>query len=324
MITAFAVLIGLMAPSSGQLLIQAQPSTVSVTVDGKAMPYKPGKPMAVAAGRRKVEVSQRGYQTQTRTVMVKAGGQTKLSFKLAKGGLPKAIAGKAPAKKPTLGRPTVRKPAAKRPATKKPAIKQPTSKQPAAKRPATKRPVAKRPTNKRPITKRPVTKKPGVAKKPATSRPVVAKKPRTGTKPTVTRKPMVRRKPTTTRPAVGGGGVNGAAPVAPAPRSRPSLKPWAVFSFVVGGLAVTGGVLAGMQANDKADEFNGSVDRREKLGLKDDAENWALGANVAYGIGATAIVVGGLLWAMDPGDGYAASISPLPEGGAMVGLGGTF
>lgn len=308
MITTFALLVGLLAPSTGKLIVTTSPSQASIYVDGKKTNAKSGKALTVPAGQRKVTVKASGYGDQTKSVLVKKGGTAKVSIKLSKGGKRAMI----PVKKPGAKKPASKKPFAKRPASKKP-----SSKKPVTKRPATKKPVAKRPGKKTPIKKRNTIKR-----KPKT----VARKPKVGkkTQPRVARKPNVTRKPTTTRPR-SGGGVSGVAPQPqPQPRRRTSTKPAAIFAFVVGGLAVTGGVLAGMQADGKADDFNTSLDRREKMDLRDEAEGWALGSNIAYGVGATAIVVGAVLWAMDDSDGYAASVAPLPEGGAIVGLGGTF
>lgn len=304
MLTTFAVLVGLLAPSTAKIVVKSTPSVSTVEVDGKKTQLRFGA-INVKAGKHKITVRRSGYASQSKTVSARAGKTTTVTFKLVR-----AKAVKKPAtKKPVIvGRRPIRSP-----------VKTPS------KRPATKKPVAKKPVAKKPVRKKPIKKKPRYGKK---TTPVVGKKknPRIKRKPKVAtgRRPKTTRRPRTSRPR-GTTGVAGGYNQPPPPRRRrTSYKPWAVFSFVVGGLAVTGGVLAGMQADDKAKEFNDSVDRRDKQTFKDEAEGWALGSNVLYGVGATGVVVGALLWAMDPGDGYAAQIVPLPDGGAMVGVGGTF
>ncbi|MCA9540056.1 MAG: hypothetical protein KC620_14260, partial [Myxococcales bacterium] len=121
-----------------------------------------------------------------------------------------------------------------------------------------------------------------------------------------------------------GGGARPAAPVRDTRQpSQVSYKPWAILSFVVGAAAVTGGAIMGMKADDSADQFNNSVSRNEKRNLKDDVEFQATAANVLYGVGAAGIVIGALLWSLDPADSYA-EVAPMPGGGAYVGWGGTF
>ncbi|MCB9522766.1 MAG: PEGA domain-containing protein [Myxococcales bacterium] len=315
MITTFALLVGLLAPSTGKLIVTTSPSSASIFVDGQEANAKSGQAFTVPAGQRKVTVKASGHKDQTKSVLVKKGGTARLTVTLSKASTRKTL---VPVKKRTSKKPTFKRPTTGTAGATTDGSKRPVSKKPVAKRPETKRPVAKRPGKKTPIKKTNTVKR-----KPKT---VVAEKPRVGEKPQprVASKPNVTRKPVNTRPrAGGGGGVSGAAPE-PAPARRTSTKPAAIFAFVVGGLAVTGGVLAGMQADGKAEDFNKSLDRREKMDLRDEAEGWALGSNIAYGVGATAIVVGAVLWAMDDSDGYAASVAPLPEGGAIVGLGGTF
>lgn len=186
--------------------------------------------------------------------------------------------------------------------------KKPVAKKPAAKAPA-KKPVARRPA-KKPVGKRPA-KTP--VRKPVAKRPVrkPAKKP--------VRKPA--EKPVAKRPA--GARPVGAQPVRDTRQpAAPSYRGYAVVSFLVGGAATAGGVILGMQADEKADAFNRSTDRFEKQELKDDTEFRATAANVLYGVGAAGVVIGALLWAAEPD--YRASIAPMPGGGTYVGFEGRF
>ena len=102
-----------------------------------------------------------------------------------------------------------------------------------------------------------------------------------------------------------------------------SLRPWAILSFVVGGAAVTGGYITSGIAQDRADEFNTSSNRTEKLSLHKKAKDMETVSTVLYGVGATGVVLGALLLAMDPGD-RRATVAPIPGGGAMVGYTGSF
>ena len=315
MLTTFAILVGLLAPNTATIAIDAQPKPSLVEVDGRKVQMRLGK-ITVKAGKHKITVHRSGYMSQSRYVSASVGKTAKVKFRLVKKGTKSPAAKKPGAKKPAMKKPAVKKPAAKKPAAKRPAAKKPTSG--FVKRPGAKKPVAKAPISKRPAKKTPVGRK-----KPTTvgRKPTVAagKRPKIKRKPTVGARPKTKPRPRTTRPS--GGAVAG--DTAPAPRrSRTNYKGWAVFSFVVGGAAATGGVLAGMQADDKADEFNRSVDRGDKQTFKDEAEGWSLGSNVLYGVAATGVLVGSLLWAMD--DSYQASVAPLPGGGAYVGIGGTF
>lgn len=303
MLATFAVLVGLLAPGGNATLeVSVTPRNATVQVDGKTQKINLGGKISVSPGSHRVSASAPGYSSESQTVNTAAGKTSKVKLSLSK-----AAASKSPI------------------STKKPTTVAPVAKRPAAKRPASKRPVAKRPVAKRPVSKRPVAKRPVAAKRPIGNKPVGAKRPAVAKKPAtgVATRPKTAARPNNNRPVSGGGNVNGATPVA-AERRPMSTKPFAVLSWIVGGVAITGGVLAGMEAQDYADQFNDSVRRREKQGFKTDAENWALGSNVLYGVGATAVVVGALLWALDPADSYGASVAPLPGGGAYVGFGGSF
>lgn len=105
---------------------------------------------------------------------------------------------------------------------------------------------------------------------------------------------------------------------------EPDLAPWAIGAWVVGGVALVSGIITGAAAGSAADDFNKSRDFDEKLSLRDDPAPLAAAANVLYGVGATAIVAGVLLWVLDPDDARTAQIAPLQGGGAYVGLGGAF
>ncbi len=298
------VLVGLLAGGgTGTLQLNVTPKTATVKVDGKTVKgFKSGRGFAVQAGTRTVVATAPGFKPLTRKLAVKPGQTTIVNLRLSRSSKRGTA---APSKRPSKKRPSARpaeprgKPSlrpSKRPDTKKPAAR-PSKRplKPAAKAPPTpkKRPATKRPPTKRPAAKPPVKKRPSrrPAAKPAA--PAPAARP---------------------RPATGGSRDTGSV----------STKPWAVLSFVVGGLAVTGGVIAGLSANDAADDFNASFDRNEKLRLKDDSENLALLSNVLYGVGATGMVLGAVLWAMDPGPGARAEVGPLPGGGAYVGVGGTW
>lgn len=180
-----------------------------------------------------------------------------------------------------------------------------------SKRPS-KRPVAKRPTSKAPVAKAPA-KRP--VKKPATTGP----RPKTP----VTRKPTVAKRPATARPVQPAARPVGAQPIRDERQpSAPSYRGYAIVAFLVGGLATAGGIYLGLEADDSAAQFNDSVRRSEKRDLKSDVEWQSTGANVLYGVGAAGILVGALLWAAEPD--YRASITPLPDGGAYVGVEGRF
>ncbi len=191
--------------------------------------------------------------------------------------------------------------------TSKAPSKRPSAKSP-SKRPA-KRPSAKSPS-KRPA-KRPVAKRP--SKRPV-KKPTVSKRP--------TRKPTVGKRPSGSSPRPS------ARPASPQPirdeaqPSAPSYRGYAIVSFLVGGAAIAGGAYMGTQADETADEFNRSVDRRDKQELKDDTEFQATVANVLYGVGAAGVALGALLWAAEPD--YRYSVTPMPGGGTYVGVEGRF
>ena len=325
MLTTFAILVGLLAPNTAKINIDSEPKPSVVEVDGRKVKMRLNT-ITVKAGRHKITLRRGGYMSQTKVVTAGAGKTTKVKFRLIKPSAAKKPRSKKPAKG-FVRRPAAKKPAAKKPATKRPAAKRPAAKKPGkgfaggrqpAKKPTSKRPVKK--PGKKPIRKRPAKKKPAIRHKPKTT---VGRKPKVGRKPTARKHPKTKRRPRTAKPRGTAGGVDERAPDRRDSR-RSSYKPWAVFFYVVGAVGVTGGVLAGMQANDQADEFNRSTSLRDKQDFKSGADNWALGSNIAYGVGASGILLGSLLWAMDPGDDYRAQLSPMPGGGAYVSVGGTF
>lgn len=320
MLTTLTLIAGLLAPAgSSHIKFDVQPAGALVQVDGKGIR---GTAIKVRPGKHSVRVSKAGYIASKRTVTTKGGETLEVKFRLKRSKKRGAVAVGKKAAKPKARTPIKRKTAApkKTPArgkspkvTAKPNTRRPT-RHPTKKSPKVtlsptkkpKKPVGKRPVKRRPVTKRPVKKRP-VARKP------VKRKPR-GRRP-------VKRRPVAAAPVAGGGGGG----VEDSRGGGTSTKPFAVLAFVVAGVAVTGGVIAGLAAEGTAEDFNASVDRSEKQKLKRDADNLALGSNIAYGVGATAAVLGAVLWAMDDSDdGYAWQAAPLPEGGAVVGIGGVF
>jgi hypothetical protein len=101
-----------------------------------------------------------------------------------------------------------------------------------------------------------------------------------------------------------------------------SMRPLAGLLILAGGAAITGGVIVGMSVQEKADEFDESVRRREKRDLKEEAESRAMIANVLFGVGATGVLLGALMWSAD--GGTYAEVAPLPGGGGYVGIRGSF
>lgn len=323
MLTTLAMVVALLAPARmSKIEIDVSPEDARIEVDGKVVE---GKLAKVSAGRHVVRASKDGYQTTSRTVTTKGGDAVSVKLRLRvakeKGRRKIATVTKRPGKPIGRPKPTPRA----EPVAKRPSARTPSAKTPSAKTPAAKTPVAKAPSEpeEKPSTRTPETMTPPVAKRPTAKRPTgrrpVAKAP---VKRRPDARPPIKRRPVAAGPApVDGGGVSGGA----SPSGRTSTKPYAVLAFVVAGLAVTGGVIAGLAADGAADDFNQSTDRGEKTKFKRDSENLALGANIAYGVGATAAVVGAVLWAMDDtDDGYAVRAGPLPEGGAIVGIGGVF
>ena len=92
--------------------------------------------------------------------------------------------------------------------------------------------------------------------------------------------------------------------------------------ILAGGVAITGGVVVGMSVQEKADAFVESVRRSEKRDLKEEAESRAMVANVLYGVGATGLLLGALMWSAESGS--YAEVAPLPGGGGYVSVKGTF
>ena len=321
MVGTLALWVGVLAAGSNGawLELTVKPDDAHVYIDGKqAKRLTSGKRYPIAPGRHKLTVKKSGFTTVKEGVTIGAGktARLKIALKRAKrgkrsGAVPVKIA-KRPAK-PGKKRPVKRVPAT-RPGPKKPSSKKPKGKRAPGKGRPTVRPQRPKKGKGKP------SKKPRKAMQPKVRRPKAqpAKRPKA-------RKPDRRPSP---RPAAK---PKRAPPARPAPppdgdrgsgTGRASLKPWGVFSFVVGGLALTGGVVTGITANEKADEFNRSVDRREKRNLEDDTHLWATGSNVLYGVGATGILLGTLLIALDTD--YYATVAPLPDGGTFAGIGGRF
>lgn len=288
--TILTLVIALLAPAgSARILIDVQPSDATIQLDGKRV--KPSKGvLSVSPGKHTIKASASGYESRSQTVNVKGGAPAQVTIRLAKAaGKAKAAIAKAPTAKAPVGK----APVSKAPGVKAPVAKGPGVKAPVAKAPGTKAPI-KKPTATGPRGKTPVTRKPTVAKRPVT-RPAA-------------------------RPAAQ---PVGAQPIRDESNAGPpSYRGYAIVAFLVGGLATAGGIYLGLEANESATAFNDSVRRSEKQSLRSDVEWQSTGANVLYGVGAAGILVGALLWAAEPD--YRASISPLPDGGAYVGVEGRF
>ncbi|MEZ4469400.1 MAG: PEGA domain-containing protein [bacterium] len=303
MLTTFAVFAGLFAAGTGTIDVQVVPGNASIEIDGKAV--KTSR-ITVKAGTHKVRATATGYSAQTRTVSVGAGKTARVQLRLVQSKVTKPTV-KPPAGGTTVGGTTV---GAKRP-SRAPIIG-----------------ISKRPSGKTPVISPRPSVKPGV-RPTVRPRPTPKVTPKTKTKPD--NGPIVVRRPSQPgagrRPAPARGDVavtnGGGARGSRGGGGSNSLRPFAVLSFVVGGLAITGGVITHNLADEKAQDFNHSVDRQEKLGLRDDAKALDTASTVLYGVGATGVALGVLLLALDPGDSRA-TVAPLPEGGAMVGYGGTF
>lgn len=302
MLTTFAVLAGLLAPpaATGTIDVDVTPSNAVVEIDGKAVINRKVK---VKVGSHKVTARAKGYASQTRNVTVNANQTARVPFRLTKVGTVKPPVVKGPdsggGKTPTVGG-GGRAPAAggKTPIV----IGKGGSKGDTPVKPGIKVTPKENPK---------VT--PKVTPKTDDDRPAVVKRPKTG--------PAAgKRNPPARGNVNNGGGARGSRDSG---GGGGSLRPLAVLSFVVGGLAITGGVITHGIAEDKAEDFNASRDRQEKLDLRDEAKGYDTASTVLYGVGATGVALGILLLAVDTGDSRA-TVSPLPEGGAMIGYGGTF
>ncbi|MFN3199022.1 MAG: PEGA domain-containing protein [Bradymonadia bacterium] len=334
MLQILALLVGILgapAPKGGQITIDVKPGDAKVTLDGRVVKgFKSGRPFNASAGRHTLQITRKGYKGDKRSVTVAKGKTLRINVGLKKVGnfsvAPVKVRPKAKPKGPIVVNKGPKKGkggAAKKPAVKGGFVMKPGGGKVKPGKPTVKTPV-RGPTAKKPTKKPVVAKKPAVTKKPkVTSKPKVAARPKARPKPKVTTRPKTRprnNRPVAVRPNNNQpNGVRGAAPY-----RRPSLKPWAALSFVVGAASIAGGVVVGLQAEDKAEEFNDSVFLDDKRELKQDAENLALGSNVLYGVGAAALLIGGLLWAMDDSGSTYGSVTPMPGGGAYVGFGGSF
>lgn len=301
MLTTFAVLAGLLAPpaATGTIDVDVTPANAIIEVDGKAVLSHTVK---VKAGSHKVTARAKGYASQTRNVTVSANQKARVAFRLTKAGTVKPPVVKGPdvgggSKTPTVGGGGGGKTPTVKGGSKTPIV------------------IGKGKTVDEPV-------KPGIKTTPKTT-PKVTPKAKNDDGPTVVKRPRTgpatgKRNPPARGNVNTGGGARGRRDT-----GSQSLRPWAVLSFVVGGLAITGGVITHGIAEDKAEEFNASRDRQEKLKLHDEAKGFDTASTVLYGVGATGVALGILLLAVDPGDSRAM-VSPLPEGGAMIGYGGTF
>lgn len=294
MVTTFAVLVGLMAGGAGKIQVDVTPGNAVIELDGKRLD---SRVVSAQAGDHTLRVSSSGYATKTQKVRVVANRTSKVTIRL------KAVAKKAPAKSVVIGRKTINKRPSKRPV---PVVKRPIKNDPTPT--PVRRPVVRKTTVKTTVKTVKTDPRPnnGVRKKTVKTNTVVNRRP--------------ARKTVGVRPAPARGGVSGRRGGG---RGSQSLRPWAVLSFVVGGAALTGGYIVNGMAQDKADEFNTSRNRTEKLSLHKDAKDLDTASTVLYGVGATGVALGVLLLAMDPGD-RRATVAPLPGGGAMVGYTGSF
>ncbi|MAQ16564.1 MAG: hypothetical protein CMN30_17445 [Sandaracinus sp.] len=85
-------------------------------------------------------------------------------------------------------------------------------------------------------------------------------------------------------------------PPPPPPEVRePSVVPWIVAG--AGVLVVGGGVVFGVLASGAHDDALAEPVHQERVDLRDRSENYALGANVMFGVGG-AIVLAGAIWGL--------------------------
>ncbi|MGK0358521.1 MAG: hypothetical protein ACI9U2_000810 [Bradymonadia bacterium] len=295
MVTTFAVLVGLMAGGAGKIELNVSPNNAIVEVDGKQIK---SRTVSVKAGNHKVVVRASGHSARSQTVRVASGKKTKVTIRLKRSTAKKAVV-RAPGRKgvTVIGR---------RPAAKKPIKRGVKGKKIAVRRPVNVRRPVKKTVVRKTVKKKTVGRK--VVRKTVKKKTTVVKR-RPAKRTTGKRRPAARNTVRGNR----GGGRGGSQ----------SLRPWAILSFVVGGAAVTGGYITSGIAQDRADEFNTSSNRTEKLSLHKKAKDMETVSTVLYGVGATGVVLGALLLAMDPGD-RRATVSPIPGGGAMVGYTGSF
>jgi hypothetical protein len=331
MLQVLALWVGLLAPGGdAKLHLTVDPDDAVVEVNGKKLKgFKSGEAVSVPPGNVTVEVGADGHVPQKKALRIDAGKSARLTIKLAKksGGTLTPVGKGGPGRKPG----PVAKPGPA-PTPRPGPVAKPDDKP--APRPG---PIGKAPDRdppKAPIGKPGFKPKPkdddgprakpkdddGPRAKPKADGPRAkpkgdARRPR----PKTDDRPRPVRKPRGSGGGYGGSGVRDDRDTGPT-----SLKPYAALSFVVGGLAVTGGVVAGIYADKSADKFSQETVLSKKRDLKDESENRAMLSNVLYGVGATGMVVGALLWAMSPDEGaYGAQVMPLADG-AMVGWGGTF
>ena len=286
MVTTFAVLVGLMAGGTGKIELSVSPNNAIVEVDGKQVK---SRTVTVKAGTHTVVVRASGYSARSQRVKVGAGKKTKVSVRLSRASN-KTVVARTPTKRATvIGRTSAKTP-------------------------------IKRAVKGKTVVKRPVKK---TVVRNTVKRKTVVNKTRAKTKKTTVR--TVNRRPAkrttgTRRPAARGAVSNNRNT---SRGGSQSLRPWAILSFVVGGASLTGGYITNGIAQDRADEFNASANRTEKLSLHKKSKDMETVSTVLYGVGATGVALGVLLLAMDPGD-RRATVAPLPGGGAMVGYTGSF
>jgi len=342
MLSTFALVGALLGAPTGTIIINVKPADAVVEVDGKVIKaFKSGMAVKVLAGTRKVRARRAGYGSRVMVVKVKEGTKRRVAFKLSKTAVTKVVTKKKTVtitrgpktvkKKKKTVRTTITPTGKKRKTvviTKGPTTKTPSKGKVVGGKIVTKRPMLT-PTGKRKPVKivRVPARQPPVKKKPVKRKTVtIAKKP-AGSK----RKPLPlpSRRPKAPPPVReddgyddGGydddyddGGRRGR-------RRGGSMRPLAGLLILAGGAAITGGVIVGLSVQEKADEFDDSVRRREKRELKEEAESRAMIANVLYGVGATGVLLGALLWSAD--GGTYAEVAPLPGGGGYVGLRGSF
>jgi len=330
MLSTFALVGALLAAPPGALLVEVSPRDAIVEVDGKTVKAK--KVLKVAPGSHKVKARRLGYRTVTKQVQVTQNKRTTVRLILSKNTGSGGTTVKKKTKTISAGPNAIRKKTVTKTLTKNQGKKK------------TVKTTTVRTTRKTPntITKGPVKSTPSRGRlssnpKIKNTSPTLRKSPKRTVRriKTVKKSPVKRnpkpklvksRKTRVSAPApapvedeyddgyADGGGVSGG-------RGRGSMRPLAGLLILAGGVAVTGGVLVGMSVQEKVDEFDESVRRSEKRDLKEEAESRAMFANVLYGVGATGLLLGSLMWSAESGP--HAAVSPLP-GGGYVSVKGTF
>ncbi len=113
----------------------------------------------------------------------------------------------------------------------------------------------------------------------------------------------------------------------PIPKACASTRP-RVYTWVAAGLAgvtLAAAVVSQVQSSGLVDDSEQSLDRQEAIDLRASARSAAVRSNVLYGAaGALALGAVALFFFEDVGDGAAVTVQPLPEGGGVAALSGTF